>query len=83
MIRHPITVPDLDLPSTPLVLYAWLVREGDLVVEGDRVAELSAGEVVVDLESPATGIFIQKLAAADDRVAVGQAIAWVVSRAKA
>ena len=80
MTRHPILVPDLDLPGTPIALSAWLAAAGDRVVEGDRVAEILAGPVTVDLESPATGILAEQLVAADDELAVGQTIGIVVSR---
>lgn len=80
MNRHSILVPNLDLPGTPLTLSAWLANVGDRVVEGDRVAELLAGAVTVDLESPATGILAEQLVAVDDPLAVGQAIGVVVSR---
>jgi pyruvate/2-oxoglutarate dehydrogenase complex dihydrolipoamide acyltransferase (E2) component len=81
MLRnHPILVPDLDLPGTPITLSAWLVGTGDHVVEGDRVAEVLAGPVTVDLESPATGILAEQLVAVDDVLAVGQSIGIVASR---
>jgi pyruvate/2-oxoglutarate dehydrogenase complex dihydrolipoamide acyltransferase (E2) component len=80
MTRHPILVPDLDLPGTPIMLSAWLASVGDRVVEGDRVAEILAGPVTVDLESPATGILAEQLAAVDDVLAVGQTIGMVASR---
>jgi len=80
MTRHSIIVPDLDLPGVPVQLSAWLASVGDMVVEGDRVAEVLAAEVTVDLESPATGVLAEKLAAVDDTLAVGQVIGVVVSR---
>jgi pyruvate/2-oxoglutarate dehydrogenase complex dihydrolipoamide acyltransferase (E2) component len=80
MHRHSILVPDFDLPGTPLLLSAWLVSTGDRVVEGDRVAEVLAGAVTVDLESPATGILAEQLVAVDDTLSPGQAIGIVISR---
>jgi pyruvate/2-oxoglutarate dehydrogenase complex dihydrolipoamide acyltransferase (E2) component len=80
MPRHAITVPDLDLPSLPVKLTAWLCGIGDRVVEGDRVAEIVCGPAMVDLESPATGILAEQLAAVDDVLAIGQTIGIVASR---
>jgi 2-oxoisovalerate dehydrogenase E2 component (dihydrolipoyl transacylase) len=80
MPRHSITVPDLDLPGVTITLSAWLASVGDMVMEGDRVAEILAGNVTVDVESPVTGILAEKLVAVDDRLNVDQAIAVVVSR---
>lgn len=80
MPRHSITAPDLDLPGVPMTLSAWLASVGDMVVEGDRVAEILAGDVTVDVESPATGILAEKLVVVDDQLNVGQPIAVVFSR---
>jgi len=80
MNRHPIVIPDLDLPGTTLTLSSWLVSVGDRVVEGDRVAEILADAVTVDLESPATGILAEQLAAVDDTLSIGQSIGVVLSR---
>lgn len=80
MPRHPITVPDLDLPGLPIKLSGWLSGIGDRVMEGDRVAEILCGPALVDLESPATGILAEQLAAVDDELAIGQPIGIVVSR---
>lgn len=80
MTRHPILVPDLELPGLAIILSAWLASVGDRIVEGDRVAEILAGPVTVDLESPATGILAEQLCAVDDVLAVGQSIGVVVSR---
>jgi pyruvate/2-oxoglutarate dehydrogenase complex dihydrolipoamide acyltransferase (E2) component len=80
MPRHPILAPDLDLPGTPMTLSAWLASTGDRVVEGDRVAEVLAGAVTIDLESPATGILAEQLTTVDETLSVGQAIGIVISR---
>jgi pyruvate/2-oxoglutarate dehydrogenase complex dihydrolipoamide acyltransferase (E2) component len=80
MQYHSLLVPDLDLPGTPIMLSAWLATVGDRIVEGDRVAEILCGPATVDLESPATGILAEQLAAVDDVLAVGQSIGIVASR---
>jgi len=80
MTQHPVLVPELDLPGTPIMLSAWLAAVGDRIVEGDRVAEILCGPATVDLESPATGILAEQLAAVDDVLAVGQSIGIVASR---
>ncbi len=80
MTQHPLIVPDLDLPGVPISLSAWLVNVGDLVVEGDRVAELLAGEVTFDLESPVTGIVVEKFVQLEEPLTVGQEIGTVVAR---
>jgi pyruvate/2-oxoglutarate dehydrogenase complex dihydrolipoamide acyltransferase (E2) component len=67
-----IVVPDLGLdPARGLILSAWLVSIGDPVVEGDRVVELLADEITVDLGGPATGRLIKKFVDVDETVAIG------------
>jgi pyruvate/2-oxoglutarate dehydrogenase complex dihydrolipoamide acyltransferase (E2) component len=80
MNRHPILVPDLDLPGMSIKLTGWLASVGDRVVEGDRIAEILCGPATVDLESPATGVLAEQLVGVDDVLAIGQTIGIVVSR---
>ncbi len=80
MTRHAIKVPELELPGVSIVLSAWLINVGDLVVEGDRVAEIVAGAAMFDLESPVTGILVEKLAAEDEQVIVGQVVGMLTAR---
>jgi pyruvate/2-oxoglutarate dehydrogenase complex dihydrolipoamide acyltransferase (E2) component len=80
MARHVIAVPELDLPGRSITLVGWLVVPGEFVMQGDRVAEIVAGEAAVDLESPATGILVEQLAVAADSLSAGQTIGVVVSR---
>ena len=42
---------------------------------GDRVAELAAGGVTVDLEAPLSGRLVRQFVDEDDRLATGMAIA--------
>ncbi|NJN00391.1 MAG: hypothetical protein HC793_01630, partial [Aquincola sp.] len=39
--------------GVPLAVSAWLVAPGERVYEGDRVVEILAGEVTIDIGSPA------------------------------
>jgi arylsulfatase A-like enzyme len=71
---HPVSVPNLDLPEATLRLSVWHCREGAPVRDGDRLVEITAGDVVVDLSAPADGL-VQRLAVEDDVVQVGQVIA--------
>jgi len=59
-MRVPLVMPDLDLPCQIVTASCWLVPVGREVVEGDRLLELSAGDVLIDLPSPATGRFIER-----------------------
>lgn len=57
----PLLMPDLDLPPRQTItLSSWLIPLGRSVCAGDRLVELAAGEVLVDLPAPAAGKLIQK-----------------------
>jgi pyruvate/2-oxoglutarate dehydrogenase complex dihydrolipoamide acyltransferase (E2) component len=62
MSKHvPLLMPDLDLPpQQAITVSCWLIPLGRPVCAGDRLLELSAGEVLVDLAAPATGKLIQR-----------------------
>ncbi len=72
-----LTVPDLDLADVPIVVSAWHAKTGQRVIEGDRLIELVAGDVVVDLSAPATGILAEQCVRIDDRPALGQILARI------
>jgi pyruvate/2-oxoglutarate dehydrogenase complex dihydrolipoamide acyltransferase (E2) component len=73
--RRRLTVPELGLGDVPLMLSLWLVPPGARVVAGDRVAELAAGGVTIDLEAPVSGRLVEQLADEDETVAMGAVIA--------
>ncbi len=73
-----LTVPDLGLAGTTLSLSLWLVPEGSEVVEGDRVVELLAAGVTIDLAAPASGLFARALVDEDDVVFPGAVLAEFV-----
>lgn len=76
-MRIPIVVPELGLDG--LVLSLWLVEQGTEVAEGDRVVELLADGVTVDLSAPASGVLVETLASEDDPVAVGQTLGVILA----
>ena len=70
-----LVVPDVGIVGVALVLSLWLVPEGTDVLEGDRVVELLAGGVTIDLEAPVTGRLMRVLVDEDDAVAPGTVLA--------
>jgi len=70
-------LPDLDLPGVPLRVSAWHARVGQRVVEGDRLIEVVAGDVAIDLSAPATGVLVEQCVTNDDRLEVGQVLARI------
>ena len=72
MSRVPLVVPDLGLPDETIKANCWLAARGDNVVEGDRLLELAAGEVTIDVPAPATGRLAEKSVREGDSVSSHQ-----------
>ena len=70
-------MPDLGLPGISLTTSAWLSDIGTRVYEGDRLLEVSAGEVIIDLPSPATGVLVEQLVGEDDELHLGQTLGLI------
>jgi pyruvate/2-oxoglutarate dehydrogenase complex dihydrolipoamide acyltransferase (E2) component len=73
----PILAPDLDLGDVSVVVSVWLIPLGAAVVEGDRIVELTAGDVTVDLSAPASGVLIERLAGEDEEIRAGQVLGLI------
>ena len=52
----------------------WLVREGQVVLAGDLIAEIDTEKIASELESPVGGRISQLLVALNAEVAVGTPI---------
>ena len=72
MARVLIVLPNLDLGDQKLTVSNWLVPLGRDVVQGDRLLELCAGDVTVDLPAPATGRLVECTVAEGETVVVDQ-----------
>lgn len=73
-----LVVPDLGLQADePITLSVWLVSLGEAVSAGDRVVELLAGEMTVDLPSPCAGELVRRLIAVDEPVTPGTVLGYV------
>jgi pyruvate/2-oxoglutarate dehydrogenase complex dihydrolipoamide acyltransferase (E2) component len=70
-------LPDLDLPGVPVLASAWHAAAGQRVVAGDRLLEVTLGDVVVDLSSPATGLLVERCVRIDDPLQIGQLLARI------
>jgi pyruvate/2-oxoglutarate dehydrogenase complex dihydrolipoamide acyltransferase (E2) component len=73
--RTRLLVPDLGLTATPVAVSLWLVPEGAVVLEGDRVVELVAGGATIDLGAPLSGRLVAQLVDEDEPVVTGTALA--------
>jgi pyruvate/2-oxoglutarate dehydrogenase complex dihydrolipoamide acyltransferase (E2) component len=78
--QHVMRLPDLGLGETPLVASLWLVRRGSEVTAGDRLLEILAGDVTVDLSSPASGVLREVLVEDDQPISVDQPLAIIEVR---
>jgi pyruvate/2-oxoglutarate dehydrogenase complex dihydrolipoamide acyltransferase (E2) component len=72
--RDRLVVPEFGL-DVPLAVAVWLVPQGAAVIEGDRVVQLVAGGVTIDLEAPVTGRLAACLVEEDELVATGTVLA--------
>lgn len=70
---------DLDLGEIPVLACSWLADQGARVTQGDRLLEVVAGEVCVDLEAPATGRLVQRCVGPEERLTVGQVLAVIAT----
>lgn len=73
--RVPLVVPECGLGDVPLAVSLWLVPAGAAVLAGDRVVELVAGGVTIDLEAPVSGRLVSQLVEEDEPVTAGMVAA--------
>lgn len=76
-MRFNLVLPDLGLEDQPLTISLWLVEIGAEVAAGDRLVELAADSVTIDLPSPASGVLVETLAVEDEEVQIGQILAVI------
>jgi pyruvate/2-oxoglutarate dehydrogenase complex dihydrolipoamide acyltransferase (E2) component len=70
-------LPDLDLPGVRIAVSSWHVAAGQRVIEGDRLVEVLAGDAVVDLPAPASGVLVKRYAETDESLQTGQVLAII------
>ena len=70
-----LVVPELGTGAVPLMVSLWLVPRGAIVLVGDRVVELVAGGVTIDLEAPVSGRLVSQLVDEDEQVTAGGILA--------
>jgi pyruvate/2-oxoglutarate dehydrogenase complex dihydrolipoamide acyltransferase (E2) component len=73
-MRYEVTMPDLGLGETPLTVSLWLVEIGEELFEGDRLLEVLAGDVTVDVPAPVAGFLREMHVTEDEQVTVGQTL---------
>jgi len=78
-MRHELVLPDLGLGEQEIVVSLWLVRAGSEVSLGDRLIEVLADGVTVDLPAPASGVVVEMLVAEEEPIRVGQTLGIIES----
>jgi pyruvate/2-oxoglutarate dehydrogenase complex dihydrolipoamide acyltransferase (E2) component len=73
----PITMPDLGLGDEPVVVSLWLVDVGSTVSRGDRLLEVAADGVTVDIPALATGMLLATVVYEDDHVTPGMRLGTI------
>ena len=77
MMIADLVMPELDLPGIEARISAWHAAVGEKVVRGERLVEIVAGDVAVDLPAPASGVLISRSAGVEDAVVAGQVLARI------
>jgi pyruvate/2-oxoglutarate dehydrogenase complex dihydrolipoamide acyltransferase (E2) component len=58
-----LTIPKLEMSMTEGTLTEWLVPDGTQVTEGQPIYSLETGKSVQEINAPASGKLVQKVAA--------------------
>ena len=72
-----VKVPDLDLGSVELRANVWHAKTGQRINFGDRLLEIWAGDVIVDISAPVDGTLRKQLVGEDEAVVPGQPVAVI------
>jgi pyruvate dehydrogenase E2 component (dihydrolipoamide acetyltransferase) len=70
-------LPDFDLGQVVITACSWHAAVGQRVVAGDRLLEVLAGDVTIDLPAPASGLLVKRSVAIDEALSVGQILALI------
>jgi 2-oxoisovalerate dehydrogenase E1 component len=70
-------MPNQDLTITEATILRWLSQEGEAVAKGQPVVEVETEKAVSQIEAPADGILVEKLAQPGAVVLLGQRIGTI------
>src|SRR5690348_5953839 len=71
-----VDIPALGESVSKAVLLRWLKNDGDVVAEGDPLAELETDKANVDLPAPRGGV-LRRVKEAGDTVHIGETVARI------
>lgn len=72
-----VKMPDFGGDANEATIVAWHKRPGEIVASGELLVEVMTDKVNIEVESPATGVVLELLHAADEVVATGVVIARI------
>lgn len=75
--RVPLLVPDLELPGVRVTVSQWLVGLNKQVTVGERLVEILADGVTIDLSAPATGRLVKIARVEDEEVDLSAPLCWI------
>lgn len=81
-VRHEVLLPDLGLGRRRVQASVWLVPLGSELAAGDRLLEVVADGVTIDLPAPVSGRLAEQRVAEEDMLHVGQVLAVMEQRAE-
>lgn len=76
-MRVTVKAPKLDDTTEEVLVVEWLVDVGDEVSEGQTLVTVEGDKVEGELPSPVAGRVVERLAEAEDEVAVGTPLAII------
>ena len=65
------------IPTTKARVVRWFKKEGSKIRQGEPIVELETDTVNYELDSPAAGVLLTIVAAADAEVPVGDPLACI------
>lgn len=72
-----VVMPKMGATMEEGTIVAWLVQEGEMVEEGDPVAEVQTDKITLEIEAETTGVLLKTLYDAGATVQVHEVIAYV------
>ncbi|MCE9603566.1 MAG: lipoyl domain-containing protein [Planctomycetia bacterium] len=70
-------MPDLGLNAEPVSVSLWLVDVGSVVLRGDRLLEVAADGITIDIPAPTAGTLRNVYVYEDDRVVPGMRLGTI------
>lgn len=76
---HSIVLPELGLRDVRITASVWFAELGGHVMEGERLLEVAAGDVIVDVPAPISGRLVEQLVAEDELLQTGQILGIIAA----